>query len=55
MPDGVVAIYERLRERGGKRYHADVTKLMPFATVVVTLLLFMFLTGLYLDIARPIG
>jgi membrane-associated protease RseP (regulator of RpoE activity) len=50
-----VAIYERLRERGGKRYHADVAKLMPFATAVVTLLLFMFLTGLYLDIARPIG
>ncbi len=51
----LIALYERVRERGGRRYHADVAKLMPFATLVVTLLAFMFLTGLYLDIAKPIG
>jgi membrane-associated protease RseP (regulator of RpoE activity) len=50
-----IATYERLRERNGQRYHADVAKLMPFAMAVMTALLFLFAAGLYLDIARPIG
>ena len=50
-----IATYERLRERNGQRYHADVTKLMPFAMAVMTILMFLFAAGLYLDIARPIG
>ncbi len=50
-----IATYERLRERNGVRYHADVAKLMPFAMAVMTALLFLFAAGLYLDIARPIG
>ncbi|MFZ4720293.1 MAG: M50 family metallopeptidase [Ilumatobacteraceae bacterium] len=44
-----IATYERLRERNGKRYFADVSKLMPVVTITVALLAFMFLTGLYLD------
>ncbi len=50
-----IATYERLRERGGKRYYADVAKLMPFAMAVITVLLFLFMAGLYLDITDPIG
>jgi membrane-associated protease RseP (regulator of RpoE activity) len=47
-----IATYERLRSRRGKRYYADVNKLMPVAAVCIALLAFMFLTGLYLDIAK---
>lgn len=44
-----IAVYERLRERDGRRYFADVSRLMPIVTITVVLLAFMFLTGLYLD------
>ena len=47
-----IAIYERIRSRKGRRYHADAAKLMPVAAVCLTLLAFMFFTGLYLDIAK---
>lgn len=50
-----IATYERLRERRGERYHADVAKMMPFAMAVMTVLLFLFVSGLYLDITQPIG
>jgi membrane-associated protease RseP (regulator of RpoE activity) len=50
-----IAIYERIRSRHGRRYHADVSKLMPVALAVITLLGFLFLAGLYLDITDPIG
>ncbi len=51
----LIAIYERLRERGGQRYYADVAKMMPFAMAVMTVLLFLFMSGLYLDITDPVG
>ncbi len=47
-----IATYERLRERRGKRYFADVSKLMPVAAMCLALIGFMFFTGLYLDIAK---
>jgi membrane-associated protease RseP (regulator of RpoE activity) len=48
-----IATYERLREgRSRRRYFADVNKLMPVAAMCLTLIAFMFLTGLYLDIAK---
>jgi len=47
-----IATYERIRSRKGRRYYADVNKLMPFAAACLALLAFMFLTGLYLDIAK---
>jgi membrane-associated protease RseP (regulator of RpoE activity) len=50
-----IATYERLRERNGQRYHADVAKLMPFAMAVITMLMFLFVAGLYLDITQPVG
>lgn len=50
-----IATYERVRERNGKRYYADVAKMMPFAMAVMTVLLFLFMSGLYLDITDPVG
>jgi membrane-associated protease RseP (regulator of RpoE activity) len=51
-----IAIYERVREigRGGRRYFTDVAKLMPFAMGVIVVLLFLFMSGLYLDITDPL-
>jgi membrane-associated protease RseP (regulator of RpoE activity) len=51
----LIAVYERVRERGGQRYYADVAKMMPFAMAVMTVLLFLFMSGLYLDITNPVG
>jgi membrane-associated protease RseP (regulator of RpoE activity) len=48
-----VAIYERVRSRKNRRYFADFSKLMPVAAACIMLLAFMFLTGMYLDIAKP--
>ncbi len=50
-----IATYERVRERDGRRYYADVSKMMPFAMAVMTVLLFLFASGLYLDITDPVG
>ena len=50
-----IATYERVRERNGQRYYADVAKMMPFAMAVMTLLMFLFAAGLYLDITQPVG
>lgn len=47
-----IATYERIRSRRGKRYYADVNKLMPVAALCIALLAFMFLTGLYLDTVK---
>ncbi len=49
-----IATYERLRERNGRRYFADVSKLMPFAMGVIAVLLMLFMSGLYLDITQPL-
>ena len=50
-----IAAYERVRERKGQRYYADVAKMMPFAMAVMTVLLLLFMSGLYLDITDPVG
>jgi len=53
-----IAVYERVQEwrRGTKqRYFADVERLMPLAMGVIMVLLFVFVTGLYLEITDPIG
>jgi membrane-associated protease RseP (regulator of RpoE activity) len=50
-----IAIYERTREkRRGARYFADVSKLMPLAMGVIVVLLLLFMSGLYLDITKPL-
>ncbi|MCB0994612.1 MAG: site-2 protease family protein [Acidimicrobiales bacterium] len=51
----VVATYERLRSRGGQRYHADVAKLLPLTYAVVMLLLSVGLVALWLDITDPVN
>jgi membrane-associated protease RseP (regulator of RpoE activity) len=50
-----IAIYERVRSRRGRRYVADVAKMVPVATAVVGLLVLLMVTGLYLDITKPLG
>ena len=51
-----IATYERIRSRRGQApYRADVAKMVPVAMTMMGLLAFMFLTGLYLDIVKPIG
>jgi membrane-associated protease RseP (regulator of RpoE activity) len=51
-----IATYERVREigRGGRRYFTDVARLMPFTMGVIVVLLFLFMSGLYLDITKPL-
>ena len=50
----VIAAYERIRSRGGRRYRADVNKMIPVTTVVLGLLGFLLFVGLYLDITNPL-
>jgi membrane-associated protease RseP (regulator of RpoE activity) len=50
----LVAVYERVRSRKGRPYHADVAKLSPVAYAFVALLGFVVISALYLDITNPI-
>jgi membrane-associated protease RseP (regulator of RpoE activity) len=50
-----VAVYERLRSRRGRRYQADVAKLMPLTAAVVLVLIVFGTATIYLDIVRPIA
>lgn len=50
-----IATYERIRSRKGKAYKADINKMVPVATVVVGILGLLLVTGLYLDITKPLG
>ena len=51
-----IATYERVREigKGGGRYFTDVARLMPFTMGVIVVLLFLFMSGLYLDLTQPL-
>jgi membrane-associated protease RseP (regulator of RpoE activity) len=50
-----IAVYERIRSRKGKRYQADVQKLLPVTAAVVVLLIALGVTSLWLDIVHPVG
>ena len=50
----LVAVYERLRSRRGRRYVADVTKLMPVAYAFVLFLLVFVGSAVFLDITHPV-
>jgi len=50
-----IAVYERIRSRRGRPYHADVTKLTPVAWAFVLLLGFIVVSSLYLDITHPVN
>ncbi len=49
-----VAVYERLRSRKNKPYHADFNKLVPLTYVVIFFLLSVSLLAVYLDIFRSL-
>ncbi|MGC1512296.1 MAG: site-2 protease family protein [Acidimicrobiales bacterium] len=51
----VIATYERLRSRKGRRYQADVRKLLPLTYAVVTVLALVFVSSAFLDITKPLG
>jgi membrane-associated protease RseP (regulator of RpoE activity) len=51
----LIAVYERVRSRRGKPYHADVAKLTPVAYAFVLLLSFVVLSALYLDTRSSSG
>ncbi|MCU1484591.1 MAG: hypothetical protein JWN67_1337 [Actinomycetia bacterium] len=51
----VIATYEKVRSMiSGRRYQADVAKLMPITYAVVLVLMFLFVSTMYLDIFHPI-
>jgi membrane-associated protease RseP (regulator of RpoE activity) len=50
----VIAVYERIRSRRGRPYHADVNKLAPVTYAFVLLLAFVVVSSLYLDITHPV-
>jgi membrane-associated protease RseP (regulator of RpoE activity) len=49
-----VAVYERIRSRRGRRYHADITKLMPVAYVFLAFIVVIGLGALYSNIVQPV-
>lgn len=50
-----VATYERLRSRPGRRYRADINRMVPYAYAFMTVLVVLFLSTMYLDIVHPIA
>ena len=50
----VIATYERIRSRRGRRYQVDVVKLLPLTYAVVMVLGLIFVSTLFLDLADPI-
>lgn len=49
-----IATYERLRSRRGRRYTADVSKMVPVAYAVVLVLIVVGIGALYLDASDPV-
>lgn len=50
-----IATYERLRSRRGRApYRADITKMIPVAMTMIAVLAMLFITGLYLDVTKPL-
>ncbi len=50
-----IAVYEAARSRRGRRYHADVAKLLPLTYLVLLTIVFLGATSLYLDIVHPLA
>ena len=48
-----IAVYERVRSRKGRAYHADVAKLMPVAYVFLLFIVIVGLGALYMNIVHP--
>jgi membrane-associated protease RseP (regulator of RpoE activity) len=49
----MIAVYERIRSRKGKRYHADVMKLLPVAYVFLAFIIVLGMAALYSNIVQP--
>jgi membrane-associated protease RseP (regulator of RpoE activity) len=49
-----IATYERIRSRRGKRYMADISRLVPLTYAVVVFLIVLGVSAMYLDIVAPI-
>ncbi|MEZ5218264.1 MAG: M50 family metallopeptidase [Ilumatobacteraceae bacterium] len=45
----VIAVYERVRSRNGRRYQADFGKVVPFFAPVIAIVLFVVVSALFLD------
>ncbi|HZD65203.1 MAG TPA: site-2 protease family protein, partial [Acidimicrobiales bacterium] len=50
-----IAIYERIRSRRGRRYYADLTKMLPVTYAVFLVLLVVGIGTLYFDIVHPMS
>jgi membrane-associated protease RseP (regulator of RpoE activity) len=50
-----IATYERIRSRRGKRYMADISRLMPLTYAVVMALIVLGASALFLDIVDPVS
>ena len=50
-----IATYERIRSRHGRRYVADVAKLLPLTYAVVIAMILLGVSALYLDITQPLN
>ncbi len=50
----LVATYERFRSFGGRRYRVDVRKWLPVTYVVMTIMLVIGISSIYLDLRSPI-
>ncbi len=48
-----IAVYERIRSRKGRTYHADVAKLMPVAYVFLLFIVIIGLGALYVNVVHP--
>jgi membrane-associated protease RseP (regulator of RpoE activity) len=49
-----IAVYERIRSRRGRQYHADILKLLPFTYVFLAFLVIIGLGALYSNILKPV-
>ncbi|MGH9171911.1 MAG: M50 family metallopeptidase [Acidimicrobiales bacterium] len=49
----LIAVYERIRSRKGRRYHADVLKLLPLAYVFLTFIILVGVAALYVNVMQP--
>ena len=47
------AVYERLRSRRGRRYHADMAKWAPVTAIVIVFLILIALASMWADIFHP--
>ncbi len=50
-----IATYERIRSRAGRRYRADVGKMMPLTAAVVVVMVMLGGVSIWLDIFRPLA